>query len=107
MTEFNELAEKILVSMVHGTGRRKDPRFPDLSCEATAGRAVKIALEFRKALREARQQLVSEGGLTPEEADAIQNNMALKAIKLVRERLGLTLMDAKAYVDKAKVGLDL
>lgn len=62
-------------------------------------RAVRIADGFFKALRERDEDMRRTLALTDHELEVAKVNK-LQAIKMVRERTGLPLKDAKAIVDK-------
>lgn len=94
--EFNALAERILHSLL---GRKfiGDP----------AKDAIELADEFVTKLAERRIAIANSVELTAKEILLIENGRAISAIKSVRERTGMTLKGAKAFVDKARGKLDL
>jgi ribosomal protein L7/L12 len=94
--EFDALAERILHSLL----RRKYASNPVVD-------AIDLADSFVTKLTERRIKRRNDSELTAEEVQLIQDGRAISAIKSVRERTGMYLKDAKAFVDEARKKLDL
>ena len=93
INEFDELAERILLSMLRSPfGLAQDP----------AAVAVELADEFLLACRERHQKLKNLDGLTPEEVRLLEQNQIISCIKSVRERSGMNLKEAKTHVDEMR-----
>ena len=94
---FEEFAREILIA---------DLRINGISNEQQAKAAIKLADAFIRELN-ARDLRVSDGlGLTEEEINLIRNQEVLAAVKSVRNRLQIPLMEAKSLVLKAKTLVD-
>jgi hypothetical protein len=101
--EYEALAERILHSMI----RKNSGYTPPKNAHMLVDSALAVTDDFVAKLEARREQIVEEGALTREEIGHIRNGNAIHAIKLVRERLGVNLKEAKSYVDKAREELGL
>lgn len=61
--------------------------------------AIKAALDAE--IQAKLHDLDTTGGLTPEERQRVVDGDKLSCVKLIRERTGLGLRDAKDYMDRA------
>ncbi len=95
--EFDNLAERILHSII-----RSGQWIASNSDANLINRSISIADEFAEALIKRRVDLRDHTELTGEEARLCEDKNAIKAIKMVRERTGMNIKDAKAFVDKAR-----
>ena len=96
--EFDALAERILHSLI------LSPRSVGRPC---AEAAVGMADDFLHELRKRHEAVRSIDGLTAEEQDALDDGNVIQCIRLVRERTGAGLKEAKAHVDQMRKQLDL
>jgi ribosomal protein L7/L12 len=90
--EFDGLAERVLHSVIRGALVGGD-------AYATAGIALRIAADFETALNEHHREKWKSTDLTEEEVSLVHKGNVIGAIKLVRERTGRCLKDAKHLVD--------
>lgn len=88
-TEFAEMAERLLHSII------LSPK--DVGHRSAVELAIKTADEFQKALIERRLNL-SNMKLSADEILALQSGKKIEAIKLLRERTGLSLKEANRIV---------
>lgn len=62
-----------------------------------------LAGHFLEKERQRRlQERGADGGLTPEEWGALKKGDPLECVKLIRHRVGLGLLEAKNYMDRAR-----
>ena len=94
--EFEALAERILHSVI----RKNNGYTPPGNAHMLVDTALAITEDFAEKLRLRREEIQQFDGLTAEEVEALRDGNKIRAIKLVRERTGMNLKDAKQHVDK-------
>jgi len=95
--EFRILAERILLATV----RNGTTVIPQELHASMARQAISLAGAFDAALKEReRERERVDRNLTPAEVEMIRERQPIKAIKSVRERLGINLKEAKLIVDQ-------
>lgn len=102
--EFDALAETILLSMVHGEASVFDG-VEDVTY--IADHAIQLADALVTKLSERRRARLGGIELLPEEIRALEDHRPIETIKMVRERTGMSLKEAKEIVDEARKKLDL
>lgn len=99
--EFDALAERLLHSVI----RKSNGYTPPESAHMLVDTALAIAEDFVKALAERRVASIESSELTLGERNVLVTGDKISVIRMVRERLGLNLKDAKSFVDKAEAKL--
>lgn len=89
---FEELAEKVLLTLVGADASLASSAYVRLSMEITEG--------FLGALDRRKLAQIEEFGITAQEAEQVRLGNPIEAIKLVRERTGMSLKESKDLVDK-------
>ena len=95
--DFDALAERILHSIL----RANTGYTPPDNAHMLTDTAIRMADEFLHGLKVRHEDRLGDGFLTPEERELARGGNKIRTIKLVRERTGMMLKDAKDYVDKA------
>lgn len=101
--EFKTLARDVLLALTGASITLPSSR----DCAEIASSAVEIAAQFERALTEHRQRLsITTTSLTELETAELRKGHFIGTIRLLRERTGMTLLDAKQLVDKVLAELE-